>query len=142
MGGKEYHLKGRERARMRVRIRDAFSCRKCGTQRTLKYVAEHKGLKLHDVHHLDGECGKNSRGYDSVADLTKLITLCHKCHYSHHQFSKKLAQHHAQRTAYQGILSARDIEMKDFRSKGLTLQEIGNKYSISRERVRQILLKV
>ena len=46
-------------------------------------------LKLFDVHHIDGRCGKNSRGYDAVASVDKLITLCHSCHFRHHLFSKR-----------------------------------------------------
>jgi hypothetical protein len=98
MGGSEYHLTGRERARMRVRIRDGFKCRNCKAFRSIRQVAKHNsrlptakgGIKLFDVHHLGGQCGKNSRGYDAVSDISKLITLCHSCHFKHHQFSKRI----------------------------------------------------
>lgn len=84
------HLEGRERARMMVRIRDKFTCQDCGarrlpitTRRTNSSKTNLKGrLKLFDIHHTDGRCGKNSRGYDSTKDLSGLITLCHKCHYN------------------------------------------------------------
>jgi len=97
-GGKLHHTRGRGRARMFVRIRDGFKCKSCGDVRTVIDVENFnkkikKGVlsgrkKLHDVHHLNGQCGKNSRGYDSTSDLSGMITLCHKCHYNHHQFSK------------------------------------------------------
>lgn len=83
-------LKGRERARMLVRIRDNFTCRVCGKkvhskdiEETNQRIRKLKGKKKSlDVHHTDGNCGKNSRGYDSTRDLSKMITVCHKCHYS------------------------------------------------------------
>lgn len=97
MGGSMKHCRGRELTRMRVRIRDGFKCRKCKLVRTILEVRSHndvlpglKGrIKLHDVHHLNGACGKNSRGYDKTNNLRGLITLCHKCHYKHHQFSER-----------------------------------------------------
>jgi DNA-directed RNA polymerase sigma subunit (sigma70/sigma32) len=42
----------------------------------------------------------------------------------------------------QTYLKVRKEEMKALRSQGLTYQEIGKRYGISRERVRQILSKV
>lgn len=85
-----HHQEGRGRSRMLVRIRDNFTCQDCGAIRTLKEVQEHnsgiktlKGrMKLFDVHHTHGQCGKNSIGYDSTKDLSKMVTLCHKCHFN------------------------------------------------------------
>lgn len=82
-------LKGRGHTRMKVRMRDNFSCKDCGVQRLPRVVEEHNGkcptlkgrIKLFDIHHLNGNCGRNSRGYDSSKDITVLITLCHSCHY-------------------------------------------------------------
>lgn len=84
------HLEGRERARMLVRIRDDYTCQDCGLRRTAQEVSAFnkkiKGLsgkwKNLDVHHTHGMCGKNSRGYDPTSDISKMITLCHKCHYN------------------------------------------------------------
>jgi len=81
---------GRDRTRMLVRIRDNFTCQDCGERRTIRQVTalnknkrKLKGRKkLFDIHHIHGWCGKKSRGYDSINDLSKLITLCHKCHYN------------------------------------------------------------
>lgn len=91
-------LEGRERARMLVRIRDNFTCKDCGKIRTLNEVrksnASIKGLKgrmkLFDIHHIDGRCGKNSKGYDSTSDLSGMITLCHKCHYNRPEHTDRI----------------------------------------------------
>ena len=39
---------------------------------------------------------------------------------------------------YRGWHKDRDIDIYEMRQKGFTLQEIGNKYGLSRERVRQL----
>lgn len=96
-------LKGRERARMMVRIRDDFTCQDCGMTRTPDEVASAnsnkptaKGrIKLFDVHHTRGDCGQNSTGYDSTTDLSGMVTLCHKCHFNrpeHRAHSKEFAK--------------------------------------------------
>lgn len=90
-------LEGRDRARMLVRIRDKFTCQDCGAVRTAKEVKEAnarkstlKGkMKLFDVHHIKGLCGKNSLGYDSTNDLSGMVTLCHKCHYNRPEHGSK-----------------------------------------------------
>lgn len=84
------HLEGRDRARMLVRIRDDFTCQDCGFRRTPEEVkkcneakAGLKGkIKMLDVHHTHGMCGKNSKGYDPTSDISRMITLCHKCHFN------------------------------------------------------------
>lgn len=83
---------GRERARALVRHRDDYTCWDCGFRRTPREVREHNQqmptlqgrIKNLDVHHINGKCGTNSRGYDPTEDLTDLITVCHKCHYNRH----------------------------------------------------------
>lgn len=82
-GRKPLDTDGRECTRSKVRQRDNHTCQSC----LKKWVW---GERRFDVHHLDGVCGKKSRGYDREADIDKLITLCHKCHYNHHQFSMRL----------------------------------------------------
>ena len=79
---------GRGHNRMRVRERDNFTCQDCGEIRTPE-TATKQGKRLFDVHHLNGLCGKKSKGYDTVSELGVLITLCHKCHYNRHDFSKE-----------------------------------------------------
>jgi hypothetical protein len=78
-------ITGREYTRSRVRERDENTCQIC------KKVWQDK-TKRFDVHHLNGLCGKKSRGYDSIKDMDGLITLCHKCHFNHPQHSQKLKQ--------------------------------------------------
>lgn len=78
IAGKELH--GRERTRMLVRIRDNFTCQDCGAVRTPQ-MAREQGKRLFDIHHVN-ECGKKSRAYDSVKDLSGMITLCHLCHFN------------------------------------------------------------
>lgn len=81
---------GRERTRMLVRIRDKFTCQDCKKVRGLREVRNHNSqinglsgkIKLFDVHHLQGLCGKKSRVYDRVTDIHGLVTLCHRCHYN------------------------------------------------------------
>ena len=75
---------------MMVRERDKFTCQDCGDVRRPEEVHEYnekltglKGrIKLFDIHHINGLCGKNSKGYDSTKDMSGLITLCHRCHYN------------------------------------------------------------
>jgi hypothetical protein len=84
------HLEGRARARALVRIRDDYTCQDCGLTRPIEEVQKHNSkitglrgkMKSLDVHHTHGQCGKNSRGYDSTSDISKMITLCHRCHYN------------------------------------------------------------
>ena len=74
---------GRDAVREAVRKRDNYTCQACGKI----WVP---GQRRFDVHHLDGICGKKSRGYDKVKDdSSKLVCVCHKCHYHLNSFSKK-----------------------------------------------------
>lgn len=90
-------FKGRERVRSLVRARDEYTCQDCGFRRTAeevqKFNSKMKGnkgkIKSLDVHHMEGMCGKNSRGYDKVEDMPILITLCHQCHYHRHDHSMR-----------------------------------------------------
>lgn len=66
---------GRDLVREQVRIRDNHTCIDCSKI----WV---KGNRRFDVHHLNGMCGKKSKGYDKVSEMDGLITLCHRCHYN------------------------------------------------------------
>lgn len=79
------NLTGRDRNREIVRIRDKHRCQDCNKKWEV-------GQRRFDVHHLEGLCGKKSQGYDRINSLHILITLCHKCHYNHHQFSRVYTQ--------------------------------------------------
>lgn len=78
---------GRERTRFYVRLRDKFTCQECKNVRTPEQ-AKVINRRLFDVHHLNGLCGKKSKGYDKVLEMDGLITLCHKCHYNRHDHSR------------------------------------------------------
>ena len=67
-----------------VRIRDNHTCQDCRSK------WDGVGRRF-DVHHLD-ECGQKSLKYDSIYDISRLITLCHKCHYnrSEHRVKRKV----------------------------------------------------
>ncbi len=95
---------GREFTREKVRIRDNWTCKDCREYRPTKNIFKYNqkiiGLKgkkkALDIHHIDGNCGKNSTGYDSSKDLTTMIAICHRCHYNrpehrvhHKDFRKK-----------------------------------------------------
>jgi len=140
LGGKPYHLKGRERGRMLVRLRDQFKCRGCGAQRTirqaLKLRAKGESAKLFDVHHLDGLCGKKSTGYDSPKNISRLITLCHKCHYNHHEFSQNTAE---AKLGKRQVITVRDKQIIDMHRSGLRNKEIAGKIGKSRSLIGLVL---
>lgn len=71
---------GREYTRELVRIRDKHTCQKCRKKWSKNKILKQRRF---DVHHLNGLCGKKSRGYDKIADIDGLVTLCHKCHFNH-----------------------------------------------------------
>ncbi len=75
------HIEGRDRTRMMVRIRDKFTCKDCGAVRTPKQAKE-QSKRMFDVHLINGLCGKKSRGYDKITEISGLVTLCHKCHFN------------------------------------------------------------
>lgn len=76
-------LSGRDFTREKVRIRDNHTCQDC------KKVWE-QGTRRFDVHHLNGLCGKKSRGYDNSSEMDGLITLCHRCHFNRPEHTKNL----------------------------------------------------
>lgn len=110
-------MKGRDRAREAVRIRDKRKCQEC------KRKWENNERRF-DVHHLNGMCGKKSRKYDRVEDMTGLITFCHRCHMSMHR-TKPLRNNW-------GKLKEVSIDtLLEFRWQGMSFDEIGNKYGVS-----------
>jgi hypothetical protein len=76
-------LTGRDYVRELVRLRDNRTCQKCGKVWQV-------GMRRFDVHHTMGMCGKNSRGYDKVAYIDKMVTYCHKCHLTMPHIKKRI----------------------------------------------------
>ena len=139
---------GRESTRSRVRARDNWTCQDCGFRRSVEEVERfnwsilgRKGrMKSLDVHHTKGQCGKKSRKYDKVADLTGMITLCHKCHYNrpeHKVQSPEWKLSHRQRTLK--VPSEKHVEIFKMWSDGMTLRAIGKVFSVSHQRIHQIV---
>lgn len=122
-------MTGRDYTRHLVRVRDNHTCQDCGERRTPKQVKKTK-KRLFDVHHLNGMCGKKSRGYDSVMDISGLITLCHKCHFNRPEHKSKQKE---------SSKKDRNTEVCLLIKKGLSLSEVGKKYAISKQRVHQIV---
>jgi hypothetical protein len=60
LASKYPNVKGRERTRMMVRMRDNFTCLDCGDTRTPEQAKEQK-KRLFDCHHLNGLCGKKKQ---------------------------------------------------------------------------------
>lgn len=81
--GRVLIIKGRDRTREIVRIRDGHRCqnKECSKQWVI-------GQRKFDVHHLNGACGKMTRKYDSIKDISGMITLCHGCHFNHPEHSQ------------------------------------------------------
>lgn len=76
-------LEGRDLHREKVRVRDNHTCQDCKKKWEI-------GKRRFDVHHLNGLCGKKSKGYDYKTELDGLITLCHKCHYNRPEHKQKV----------------------------------------------------
>lgn len=131
-----WQKEGRERVRFYVRKRDKFTCQDCGAVRTPEEVAEynktHKPhMKNHDVHHLEGLCGKKSKGYDKVEDMHLLITLCHKCHMSKH----------ASRNPHRWVLKGKEAEMRELIRQGMNQRQVADVYGVTAAAVSNYLRK-
>lgn len=101
--------------RMETLERDDYTCRSCGKKAPATI--------LH-VHHVDKK-GMNNKYRDETVDnsLSNLITLCAYCHGQVHQLSIRPDKY----------------VMYELRKQGLTFEEIGKGFKISRQRVHQIL---
>lgn len=112
---------GRDYVREQARLRDKHTCqnKKCGR------VWNGKERRFH-VHHKDGLCGKNSRGYDSIDDLDVLITLCPRCHNDAHDRSKP---------GRKSVLPNHRKEIVRLRRKGVSYDRIGKKFGVSGQAV-------
>lgn len=89
-------LQGMDFCREIARIRDNHTCQKkhggCGSKWKL-------GQRRFDIHHLMGICGKKSRSYDT--NISKLTTLCHKCHLNLKEVKKKMSKNSSPRPTKQ-----------------------------------------
>lgn len=91
---------GRGRNRELVRMRDNHTCQDCGFKRLTQDVQKHnkniktlKGrIKSLDIHHTNGLCGKNSKGYDFKKGFKDMVTLCHRCHFNRPEHTTKLTK--------------------------------------------------
>lgn len=120
----QWRKEGRENTRYQVRKRDKFTCQDC--KKKWKPYSRH-----FDVHHLNGLCGKKSRAYDKISEMSNLVTLCHKCHFNRHDWAGAAKL----RLSY-FLLK----ETYNLRQQGLSLKQIGDNYKISPEAVRLRLL--
>lgn len=120
-------FQGTYHTRELARIRDNHTCQDCGKKWK-------EGERRFDIHHLNGMCGRKSKGYDRKEDLYLLITLCHKCHFARddHSLFNLFSKQKKER-------EVRVNEMRKLRIKRWTLQEIGDKYGITYQRVQYLL---
>lgn len=136
-------LKGRDFIREQVRIRDGHACQRC-------FRLWAPGTRRFDVHHLDSaEEGQKGRRYN-IHDFAKLVTLCHRCHFSLHSVRQKIKYGNNRKAASEGkdmslmIIEAlqKRLEIKWFRKMGWKLRQIATLYGVSHQRIHQILKTV
>lgn len=130
---KKRRITGRDLVREKVRQRDDYTCQDCGSIRTPKSCIKFN-KKNFDVHHINGLCGKRTKGYDRLSEMSGLITLCHKCHYNRHDKSDSL-----KKMATKNI--TRDKKIVSLISGGLKQKDVAVKYDMSHQRVSQIFQK-
>lgn len=78
----KYLLAGRDLNREYARIKANFTCQKCDQK-------WNPGERRFDCHHKKG-CGKLTKRYDRLIDISNLIVLCHKCHLNEESVIKKM----------------------------------------------------
>lgn len=144
---------GREFVRMRVRIRDNFTCQDCGLTRTPESIEKNnktkdtlKGKIKHlDVHHLNGMCGKKSLDYDKLNEMDGLVTLCHKCHFNRpehasHIYNKNSPARIEQTKKRLLVATEMRLSVLSLRTGGLSFNEIGAKFGFTRQRAHQLFI--
>ncbi|MDD5338437.1 MAG: HNH endonuclease [Dehalococcoidales bacterium] len=95
--------------RKKVLERDGHLCQMCGAQDDL------------EVHHKDNR-GPHIAGAEADNSLSNLITLCPSCHQRLHR--KVIGKH---------------IKILSLRKQGMTYEEIGLRFGLSRQRIHQII---
>ena len=118
-------LEGRDFLREKVRKRDNFTCQICDK-------VWDKESRRFDVHHLDKELeGKEGKKYENNKNLDRMITLCHKCHLNLKHIRNKM----------QKVIKMNEQKLKlikELRNEGITFEEIGKLFNVSRQRIYQI----
>lgn len=123
-------LQGRDVTRELVRRRDNYECQDCHKKWKI-------GERRFDCHHINGMCGKLTKKYESAKHISGMITLCHKCHFNRPEHRVKSIDWHG--GAPSKVPREKYGELKIMRQK-MTLQQIGTKFGVSRQRIHQILL--
>lgn len=134
---REYLSAGRDYVRELVRKRDRHTCQiaKIG-KRSKKCKRKWKeGMRRFDVHHINGLCGKKSRGYDRKEDMKGLITICHSCHMS-------LGHIYPRAKKRWGVLNGETAFIVEMRQNGDSYDRIGRRFGVSAVSVRQHLIRV
>lgn len=115
---------GRDFLREKVRTRDNHTCQSCGR------VWDEKERRF-DVHHTDVNIeGKNGKIYSNNKDMSKMVTLCHKCHMNNPQVLKKMR-------CNEGVI----IYIKNQRNIGKTFEYIAKTMGCSHQNVQQLFKK-
>jgi hypothetical protein len=129
-------MEGRNYLREKVRVRDGHKCQKCGKQWS-------PGQRRLDVHHLDEEIeGVVGMKYANNP-IDRMVTLCHRCHLNLPHIRAKFDRTSTRLMTTSGFTkTSRDAHIMARREAGLTLQQIGDELGITRERVRQIMVRV
>ena len=130
-----YGFEGRDYPREKVRVAYGHTCQGCGVFRHPSMLDKKEGQKSLDIHHIGGLCGKKSRKYDRVCDLTKMIPLCHKCHFNH-------PEHRMAKTKYKKVNKKMEKQIKQMRAAGLSMDEISYRVGVSYPSVRKTLKKL
>ncbi len=98
--------------------RDNFECQLCGSKINI------------DTHHVDKKGPHQIGMVNADNTCNNLIALCRKCHQKlHYGISDKQ-------------ISDKHLQILKHRESGLTLQEIGNIYGVSRQRIFQVIQKI
>lgn len=127
--GHYYYMRGQQRTRELVRIRDNHTCQKC-------FKKWQEETRRFDVHHLNGLCGKVKKGYDKVGDIDGLVTLCKTCHVNLPSVMEKKINGIRK---YYRIPDGRDEKIVELKNVGNKSKIIANMFGITNDRVNQIL---
>ncbi len=117
---------GRDLNREKVRIRQNHQCQNCRK----KWKIE---TRRFDIHHLQGLCGKKSRGYDQPESDDKLLVLCHRCHMARHALDNQLSG-----VSYKTILVGKRERIEKLLTTR-TYDEVGKLLGVSQAAVWQFI---